>query len=98
MNNIQFRKAEVETQRHNLNEAIELLRKAIYHAKEFDLLAYESPGEYTFSAPLFNRLNYDSTDWYRTGDRTLLGDIKQMCNRKSLEALYHFEDYQELWK
>lgn len=98
MAHIQFWKAEMEAKNANLSEAIELLKKAIYHAKEYDLIDSIAPGEYSFTAPLFNKLTYDSRQWYHTGSGTLLEDIKQMCNRKNLEALRNHQEYSALWE
>ena len=97
MAHIQFRKAEIETKNGNFDDAINLLKKSVYHAKQFDLLDSVSPGEYTYTAPLFNKLTFNSTEWCRTGSGTLLDDIKEMCNRKSLEALRNHKNYQAIW-
>ncbi len=97
MAHIQFRKAEIEAKNGNSDDAIQLLKKAVFHAREYDLLDSISPGEYAFTAPLFNKLTVNSLNWYHTGPSTLLDDIKQMCNRKSLEKLRNYKEYQSLW-
>lgn len=97
MAHIQFRKAEIEAKEGRLDNAIELLKKSIYHAKEYDMIDSIAPGEYAFTAPLFNKLTVDSTKWYHTGSGTLLEDIQQMCNRKSFEALRCYKGYDLLW-
>jgi len=97
MAHIQFRKAEIETKNGNLNAAMQLLKKAVYNAKEYDLLDSIVPGEYTFTAPLFNKLTIDSREWCHTGSATLVDDIKEMCARKSFDAIRNHKDYTELF-
>ena len=97
MAHIQFRKAEIEAKENRLNEAINLLRKSIYHAKEYDLIDSISPGEYSFTAPLFNKLTTDSRKWYRTGNSTLLDDIKEMCERKNFDTVRDLKEYTTLF-
>ncbi len=97
MAHIQFRKAEIEAKNGNSDNAIQLLKKAVFHAREYDLLDSISPGEYAFTAPLFNKLTVNSMNWYHTGTSTLLDDIKQMCGRKSFDKLREHKEYQSLW-
>ena len=97
MAHIQFRKAEIEAKEQHINEAVELLKKSIHHAKEYDLLDSISPGEYAFSAPLFNKLTIDSRKWCHTGNTTLLDDIKAMCKRKSFNTIRDYKEYSELF-
>ncbi|MBQ8862621.1 MAG: helix-turn-helix transcriptional regulator [Clostridia bacterium] len=98
MAHIQFRKAEIEAKEQHINEAVELLKKSIHHAKEYDLLDSISPGEYAFSAPLFNKLTIDSRKWCHTGNTTLLDDIKAMCKRKSFNTIRDYKEYSELFE
>lgn len=97
MAHIQFRKAEMEAKENHLNEAVSLLKKSIYHAKEYDLIDSISPGEYTFTAPLFSKLTVDSRKWCHTGGTTLLDDIKEMCNRNSFDPIRNHKEYMELF-
>ena len=97
MAHIQFWKAEIEARTGHPNEAIGLLKKSLYHAKEYDLIDSISPGEYAFTAPLFNKLTIDSKEWYHTGSDTLGDSIKEMCTRKSFDAIRSREDFQTLF-
>ena len=98
MAHIQFRKAEMEAKANHPNEAINLLKKAIYHAQEYDLLDNISPREYFYTAPLFNKLKIDSRKWFHTGKSTLWDDIKEMCNRNSFDFIRNHKEYIALFK
>ncbi len=97
MAHIKFRKAEIEAKSGNLDSALELLKKSVYHAREMDLMDWVSPGEYAFTAPLLNKLTCNSTNWCHTGNDTFLDDIKRMCGRKSFDKLREHKEYQSLW-
>ena len=96
MSYIQFRKAELAIKADEENDAIKCLQKSVYHAKEYDLVSRVAPREYTFSAPLFDRLTYDSREWCHTGTTTLLEDIQEMCKRKSFDPIRSRKDFQAL--
>ena len=98
MAHIQFRKAEMEIKENRTNEAINLLKKAIYHAREYDLLDRISPGEYAYTAPIFNKVTIDTRTWCHTGNSTLLDDIKEMCNRKIFDTIRNHKEYSELFE
>ena len=98
MAHIQFRKAEMKVNENRTNEAINLLKKAIYHAKEYDLLSSISPGVYAYTAPLFNKVTIDTRKWCHTGNTTLLDDIKEMCNRKNFDTIRNHKEYSELFE
>ena len=97
MAHIQFRKAEIEAKENHTNESLNLLKKAIYHAKEYDLLDSISPGVYAYTAPLFNKTTIDTRKWCHTSDSTLLDDIKEMCNRKTFDTIRKYKGYSELF-
>ena len=98
MAHIQFRKAEIEAKENHTNESLNLLKKAIYHAKEYDLLDSISPGAYAYTAPLFNKTTIDTRKWRHTSDSTLLDDIKEMCNRKTFDTIRKYKGYSELFE
>lgn len=97
MAHIQFRKAEIEATENRTDEALNLLKKAIYHARAYDLLDSISPGEYAYTAPLFNKVTIDTRKWCHTGNTTLLDDIKEMCNRKIFDTIRNLKEYSELF-
>ena len=98
MAHIQFRKSESAAKAGHLHEALSLLKKSVYHAREYDFIDTTAPGEYAFTAPLFNRLTIDSRKWCHTGSDTLFDDIKNMCNRKSFDKIRNLNEYDLLFK
>ena len=79
---IKFRQAEHALFAGDTEGAAELLRLAVSHAGKYDLIDTVSPGEYAFTAPLFDGLTYDSTKWARTGTGTLADDIRTMFRKR----------------
>jgi enolase len=77
-------------------EALELLKDALYHADEYDRIASVSRGVYTYTAPLFKGMTIDSTQWCFTGTSTLADDIKAMCRREVFNSLREYPEYGEL--
>ena len=97
MAHIQFRKAEMEAKENHTDEALNLLKKAIYYAREYDLIDSISPGEYAYTAPLFSKVTIDTRKWCHTGNTTLLESIKEMCKRKSFDAVRNHREYAALF-
>ena len=79
---VKFRQAELAIKAGEVEKAENLLRQSVFHAGKYDLIDTVSPGEYTFTAPLFDGLTYDSSKWCRTGDGKLVDDIRQMFRKR----------------
>ena len=79
---VKFRQAELALTAGEAEKAERLLEESVRHAEKYDLIDTVSPGEYTFTAPLFDGLTYDSGKWYRTGDGKLVDDIRQMFRKR----------------
>ena len=97
MAHIQFRKAEMQAMENRDNDALNLLKKAIYHAKKYDLLDSISPGEYAYTAPLFNKVTINTCEWCHTDNTTLFDSIKEMCKRKIFDTIRNHKEYLELF-
>ena len=90
---VKFRQAELALTAGEAEKAERLLEESVRHAEKYDLIDTVSPGEYTFTAPLFDGLTYDSGKWYRTGDGKLVDDIHQMFRkRKHFAPLWDREE------
>ena len=90
MSHIQLKKAEVRLQENAetaVADALDCLKKAAYHAKQYDLIASIKPGQYTFTAPLFRNITINSREWCRTGDETLFDDMKELCKRECFDKI-----------
>lgn len=79
---VKFRQAERAIMAGETDMAEELLKAAVCHAEKYDLIDTGSPGKYTFTAPLFDGLTYDSSKWFRTGDGKLVDDIRSMFRKR----------------
>ncbi len=96
MSHISFRKAELAAKVGQTEEALELLKDALYHADEYDRIASVSRGVYTYTAPLFKGMTIDSTQWCFTGTSTLADDIKAMCKREVFNGLREYPEFREM--
>lgn len=96
MAHINVRKAEKAAKRGDGDTAVQLLQKAMHHAAEYDIIDTVSPGEYTFTAPLFNKLTIDSREFAHTATGTLADDIREMCKRASFDHIRSREDFKAL--
>ena len=79
---VKFRQAEQAITAGEEEKATRLLKEAVCHAEKYDWIDTVSPGEYSFTAPLFDHLTYDSSKWYRTGKGTLVDDILTMFRKR----------------
>lgn len=80
----------------NLYEAVEHLKKAHFHACESDKIVFDSPGEYHYTAPLFDKLTVDTSKFVHTND---VPDRKEFFNyitRKEFDPLRNLDEFQEL--
>jgi len=83
-------------QNNKLKEALEHLAKAKYHAAEMDKIEYDFPGEYQYTAPLFDMLTFDSREWLHTNDGPALRQLEQTLNEKEFHALRNASEFQDL--
>lgn len=98
MAHICFRKAELAAKAERLDEALQLLKQAVYHAKEYDIIDNVSPGVYRYTAPLLDRYYINSAEWFRTGYGTQVGDIREMCGREVFNTLRETAEFQALFE
>lgn len=96
MAHINVRKAEAAAQNGDGDMAVQFLQKAMHHAAEFDLIDIVNPGEYAFTAPLFNKLTIDTRKFCRTGTSTVTDDIRERCKRASFDTVRERYDFKAL--
>lgn len=97
MSQIKFRKAEIAASEGNIEAAVELLKEAIYHAKEYDLIDSIAPGEYRYTAPLFDHLTIDSREWCHS-EGTFVDGIKEMSKRNVFDSIRDRKDFKALFE
>lgn len=83
-------------QENNMEQALEHLAKAKYHASEMDEIEYEAPGEYRYTAPLFDKLSDDTRDWLHSNDSPALVQLAEELNKKEFDPLRNYTGFQEL--
>lgn len=90
--NIALSDARREIAAENLDDAIIFMKEARNHAIAFDSIQ----GKYAFTAPLFDQLKYDTTNWALTGTSTTLDDFKALFDLPAYSALKLHKEYFEL--
>ncbi len=95
---IKWRHAFDEASNGNPEATISFLKEAIYHAKEYGKLESNAT-KYSFSAPLFNKLEYDSEKWYKCDKTTLLEElINEYLKKPQFDILRDRDDFKALIK
>ena len=87
--------ARKSTQEGNLPEALEHLKKAYFHAGESDKIIYDSPGEYRYTSPSFDKITVDTSNFVHTNDGPDLQEFFNYVGRKEFDALRDFNKFQE---
>lgn len=90
--------AEMASNDGDYDKAIELLGEAVYSAKEYDMMDSVHPGEYSYTAPLFNKYTEDSREWCRTGQGTVLDGVRNMSNRQAFDVIRDRDDFKALFE
>lgn len=82
----------------DIEAAISYLKEAIYHAKAYDKLE-SATTRYSFTAPLFDKLEYDSVEWYKCEKSTLPEElINEYLQKPQFDILREREDFKMLIK
>jgi len=97
MSHIKFRKAEIAASEGNTESAMEFLKEAVYHAREYDLIESIALGEYRYTTPLFDHITIDSREWYHS-EGTLLDNIKEMSKRDVFDFIRDRDDFTALFE
>lgn len=98
MSHANFRLAEVAVNDGEYDEAIELLRESVRCAKEYDTMDSVNLGEYSYTAPLFDKLTEDSREWCHTGKGTLFDDIKNVSTWQVFDVIRDRDDFKALFE
>ncbi len=74
------------------DKAVCAMRKAREHAIALDKIK----GEYLFTAPLFNKVKFNTDEWYKTGTGTQLDDFIALFDFPAYSPLKAHKDYEKL--
>jgi len=68
------------------DEAINIVEKVLYHAKEYDKL-FEEEKIYRYTAPLFDMLEFDSANYWRSGTSTVAEEFYEWIEFKVFDPI-----------
>ena len=96
---IHLKHAETAVQNGAYENAMALVKKALYHAKEFDKIEADHRGEYRYTAPTLDRYTIDTKNWFRASNGTLFEEHEAaLCQRKVFAPLREREDFKALFR
>jgi len=78
------------------DEAIAALERAYEHVTMYDRMFFEKPGPYKFTAPLFDRIEQDTTEWCKGTPGWLRENFFECLRRPSFDPLREREDFRRL--
>ena len=75
------------------------LKKIIAHGfKSFaDKIIFDSPGEYRYTSPSFDKITVDTSSFVHTNDGPVLQEFFNYVGRKEFDALRDFNEFKK-WK
>ena len=95
---IKLKQAENELKEGRYQQAEDLIRNALYHAREFDKISVYHRGEYYYTAPLLDHIVVDTNQWSIQEDTLLEEHIAALSQRKVFQPLREREDFKALLK
>ena len=95
---IHLKHAETAIQNGAYENAMALVQKALYHAKEFDKIDTDHRGEYRYTAPTLDHYVIDTKKWFRSSNETLFEEHEAaLRQRKIFAPLREREDFEALF-
>ncbi len=93
-----MRRALLAAREKDAEKAREYLKKALYHAKEYDKICDVKNGVSRYTAPLFDRIDFDPAKQFVSGTATQYGSIVSMYHSHSEFASWRQrEDFEALF-
>jgi transcriptional regulator with XRE-family HTH domain len=77
-------------------KAVAALETAYYHVTEYDKFACIERGIYKYTAPLLNRVEYDTREWYMGVPGTVGDGFSKFLNLEIFNPLREREDFKKL--
>ena len=82
------------------DEAVKIMERALFHAKEFDKIYTDDKTIYKYTTTLFDMIEYDTSKQFRTGTSTATEEfftwIESFINNKVFEPLIDRDDFKKL--
>lgn len=79
-------------------DAFAHLKKAKYHAAEMDKIEFDAPGEYRYTAPLFDKLTVDTSTFLHTNDGPALQELARQLQEAEFDVLRSDDRFQDLMR
>jgi len=95
MCNLNLRKAKVAMSRGDHDLAVECLKASAFHAKSYDEIVIHARGKYCYTAPLLDRIVFDSQQEPKCSG-TVLEDVKENCKKEIFAPLFEREDFKAI--
>ncbi|MBQ8215130.1 MAG: helix-turn-helix transcriptional regulator [Clostridia bacterium] len=78
------------------SDALAHLKKAKHHAAEMDKIEFDAPGEYRYTAPLFDKLTVDTSTFLHTNDGPALKELAKQLENPEFDVLRSDDRFQDL--
>lgn len=80
----------------DFDKTFEHLKKAYQHAAEMDRIEFDSPGEYCYTSPLFDKLTVDTSTFLHTNDSPAVQQFAETLCKKEFDPIRDQKEFQEL--
>ncbi len=89
---------EIRTQKSpNIDTIIQLLEKMHKAAKQYDAVAFENPGIYRYTAPVFNRVETNTHEWFGREGTRMCEDMREYLKDTKFDFLRNNEHFTEIY-
>ena len=95
MCNLNLRKAKIAMSRGDHDLAVECLKASAFHAKSYDEIVIHARGKYSYTAPLFDHVVFDSRN-EPVCPGTVLEDVKENCKKEIFAPLFEYEGFKAI--
>ncbi|MCH5273200.1 MAG: helix-turn-helix transcriptional regulator [Lachnospiraceae bacterium] len=81
----------------NSGVAVQMLKKAVYHADEYDKI-FSHSGMYRFTSPFFDRVEYNTEDICKSGSTTQAEDLFETLKNSAFDPIRERGNFKDLFK
>lgn len=79
-------------------QVIKLLRETASVAAEYDKVAFDKPGVYKYTSPIFDRMETDTRNWFGSEGSTMTEDLKEFMAEPMFDAIRDDGEFQKILK
>lgn len=74
-----------------------ILQEMAFIAKAYDTVAFEKPGIYRYTAPLFDHIETDTREWLGSKGSTISDDFKEFLSDPVFDPIRDHIGFQQIW-